>query len=101
MDRSCSYISIESYVFETKSDIISRTNGNPKNQSKGKLSQINRNIFGSNLTKLFIKRHYNELQRCRQFYSLTSLFNETATKDKHPKKYFRCFLFIKKNKQRQ
>jgi hypothetical protein len=97
MDRRFTYVSIESYVLEIKSDLISYANGNPKNQSKGKLSRINRNFFGTKLTKLFVRRHHNELQRCSQFYSLASIFNETATKDKHnnvKKKYFRCFYFL-------
>ncbi len=97
MARRFTYVSIESHVLEIKSDLISYANGNPKNQSKGKLSRINRNFFGTKLTKLFVRRHHNELQRCSQFYSLSSVFNETATKDKHnnvKKKYFRCFYFL-------
>ncbi len=94
MNRRCSYISVGSCLMETKSDIISRAMGNPKNQSKETLSRINRDFLGSNITKLFVRRHHNELKRCAQFYSLTSLFNETASKDKHKstkKNYFRCF----------
>jgi hypothetical protein len=87
MDRRFSYASITSHIYETKSDIISCAIGNPINQRKSKLSKINRNFLGSDIAKLFVKRHNNELQRCSQFYSLASIFNETSTKDKHQSKW--------------
>lgn len=102
MDRRYSYVSITSYIYETKSDVISCAIGNPRNQRDVKLSKINRNYLGTKIAKLFVKRHNKELERCSQFYSLSSIFNETLTKDKHQsrwnnikKKYFielfQCF----------
>ncbi|CAF0861755.1 unnamed protein product [Adineta steineri] len=102
MDRRFSYVSIISWISETKTDIITYANGNPKNQTQAKLSQINQDFLGSDISKIFVRRHHNELQRCSQFYSLASIYNETLTKDKHytksnniTKKYFirlfRCF----------
>jgi len=83
MNRRFSYISITSWSPETKSDIILYAISNPINHSKTKLSKINQNLLGSNIAKLFARRHRNELKRCSQFYSLASIFNETSTKDKH------------------
>ncbi|UJR38325.1 hypothetical protein I4U23_030995 [Adineta vaga] len=68
---------------ETKSDIIAFAIGNPVNKKAAKLSQSNEDLLGIDNAKLFTRRHNNELQRCSQFYSLASLFNEKTTKDKH------------------
>jgi hypothetical protein len=72
-----------SYTPETKSDIIALAIGNPANKSKAKLSQKNQTFLGYGIADLLIKRHNHELQRCSQFYSLASIYNETSTKDKH------------------
>ena len=76
--------SAASYTLETKSDIIAFAIGNPVNKSKAKLSQKNDQFLGgSSISDVFIKRHNCELQRCSQFYSLASIYNETSTRDKH------------------
>lgn len=68
---------------DTKSDIIAFAIGNPANRSYAKLSRYNEHFLGTELTNMLTKRYNNELQRCAQFYSLSSIFNETSTKDKH------------------
>ncbi|CAF0996490.1 unnamed protein product [Rotaria sordida] len=78
-----STISSSRYISETKLDIIAFANGNPANKTKAKLSKNNRYLLGSDIADLFTKRHNYELQRCSQFYSLASVYNETLTKDKH------------------
>jgi hypothetical protein len=67
----------------TKSDIIAFAVGNPANKSQAKLSKFNRTLLGSDTADMLARRHNKELQRCSQFYSLASVFNETTTKDKH------------------
>ncbi|CAF0718829.1 unnamed protein product [Adineta steineri] len=74
------------YTPETKSDIIAFAIGNPENKVTAKLSKNNQKFLGSDIGDLLIQRHNHELQRCSQFYSLASIFNETTTKDKHPMK---------------
>ncbi len=80
---SSSLSSSGSYTPETKSDIIACAIGNPANKSNAKLSRNNEYLLGSDIAYSLIKRHNHELQRCSQFYSLASLFNEKSTKDKH------------------
>jgi hypothetical protein len=80
---SSSSYSSASYTPETKSDIIARAIGNPANKSNAQLSQNNEHLLGSDIAHSLIKRHNYELQRCSQFYSLASLFNEKSSKDKH------------------
>ncbi len=80
---SSSSFSSAAYTPETKLNIISLAMGNPANRSKAKLSENNQNLLGFNNGDLFAKRYNHELQRCSQFYSLASIFNETSTKDKH------------------
>src|SRR5690242_6232891 len=80
---SSSSSSSASYTPETKSDIITLAVGNPANKTNAKLSQNNENLLGYDIADLFTKRHNHELQRCSQFYSLASIFNETSTNDKH------------------
>jgi hypothetical protein len=80
---SSSSSSCASYTPETKSDIIAFAIGNPANKLSAKLSENNQNLLGSDIADLFAKRHNHELQRCSQFYSLASIFNERTTKDKH------------------
>ena len=74
---------ISSCIPADKSDIIAFALGNPANKIKAKLSKTNQNLLGSDMANVFITRHNHELQRCSQFYSLASIFNETSTKDKH------------------
>jgi hypothetical protein len=71
------------YTPKTKADIIACAVGNPANKSKAKLSVTNQNLLGDDIADLFTKRHNSELQRCSQFYSLASIFNETSTRDRH------------------
>jgi hypothetical protein len=71
------------YTPVTKSDIIAFAIGNPANKLTAKLSKNNHNLLGSDIAGSLVKRHNHELQRCSQFYSLASIFNETTTKDKH------------------
>lgn len=80
MERKCS---CQTDLSETKSDIIAFAFGNPANRSYAKLSRYNEHFLGTDLANLLTKRYNNELQRCAQYYSLASLFNETSTKDKH------------------
>ncbi len=79
---SSSSSSSGSYL-ETKSDIIACAIGNPANKFNAKLSRNNEHLLGFDIADSLIKRHNRELQRCSQFYSLASLFNEKSTKDKH------------------
>ncbi|CAF0875855.1 unnamed protein product [Rotaria sp. Silwood1] len=87
MEQKFTYISSISssatYTPETKLDIIAFAMGNPANKTKAKLSKNNENLLGSDMANLFTKRYNYELQRCSQFYSLASIYNETSTKDKH------------------
>lgn len=75
--------SCTSHALMTKSDIVAFAIGNPANKSHVKLSARNRNYLGMDTADSFTKRHNHELQRCSQFYSLSSIYNETSTKDKH------------------
>ena len=68
---------------ETKSDIIACAIGNPANKSNAKLSRNNELLLGFDISDSLVKRHNRELQRCSQFYSLASLFNEKSSNDKH------------------
>jgi hypothetical protein len=81
--RFPSSLSSISYTPETKSDIIAVAIANPANKSNAKLSEKNEDLLGFDIADLLTKRHNLELQRCSQFYSLASIFNETTTKDKH------------------
>ena len=87
MEQGYAYIpstsSYASYAVETKSDIIAFAVGNPVNKSKAKLSKNNQNLLGYDIADLLITRHNHELQRCKQFYSLATIYEETSTKDKH------------------
>jgi len=67
----------------TKSDIIALAVGNPLNRSNAKLSQVNQELLGLGDAGLLTRRYNHELQRCSQFYSLASIYNEISTKDKH------------------
>ncbi|CAF2667083.1 unnamed protein product [Rotaria sp. Silwood2] len=74
------------YTPETKFEIIAFAMGNPVNKTQTKLSKNNENLLGFDIANLLTKRHNDELQRCSQFYSLASIYNETSTKDKHQMK---------------
>ncbi len=90
MEQGCTFISTTSssvsYTPKTKLEIIAFAIGNPANKSKTKLSEKNENLLGFDIANLLTKRHNYELQRCSQFYSLASIFDETSTKDKHQMK---------------
>lgn len=77
--------SIVSWSPSTKSDIIAFAVGNPINKIHARLSQNNEFWIGESAADTFIRRHNRELQRCSQYYSLASLYNESLTKDKHSK----------------
>jgi hypothetical protein len=83
ISRTSTSLSSVSYTPETMSDIITFAIGNPANKSTARLSKNNQNLLGSDIAELLAKRHNHELQRCSQFYSLSSIFNETTTRDKH------------------
>ena len=89
MKRPISSSCCQSDLSETKSDIIAFAISNPVNRSAARLSQTNEHFLGTELANALTKRYNNELQRCAQYYSLASIFNETSTKNKHR--------FVKKN----
>ncbi|CAF3351335.1 unnamed protein product [Rotaria socialis] len=72
-----------SYPPIKKLDIITFAMGNPANKMNARLSKNNQHLLGLDASNQFVKRHNLELQRCSQFYSLASIYNETATKNKH------------------
>lgn len=72
-----------SYKLETKLDIITFAMGNPANKINTRMSKNNEKLLGSGVAYLFTRRHNIELQRCSQFYSLASIYDETTTKDRH------------------
>jgi hypothetical protein len=83
ISKSTTSSSSMSWTPKTKVDIVAFAVGNPANKTKSRLSKTNQNLFGNDSADLFTKRHYHELQRCSQFYSMASILNETSTKDKH------------------